>query len=427
VTNNQPPVAANDSLTLPAINANVLKNDSDPNHDPIRLVGVTQGAHGSVEINADGSITYLPAPDFDTTDSFTYTIVDTLGATATATVNVSLPLDLLRAGAGAYAGVLTLAGSPRGYWGVTLTPSGGFSGALFLDGVKAALKGNFGTDGTFQQTFPRTGLPSLTLTLQLDPARNQITGTVSDGTDTFDVDLTRTFPRFTGSQPTAHVGRYTLLFMPDPAEIGNAAIPQGTGNATMTITARGSVAVAGRLADDTPFSAGSLLTHDDHFPLYAPLYTRRGFLVGLVEVIEKPGSDATAVLTWRKPEIAGTLYPVGFATSTTLAGARYAAAKPVLVLPAQPSNAELVFRNLGMTKTLKISDLNKVEVTNPGADATRVQINAATGLFNGSYINSTDNVRRTFRGAIFQKDPQPRGEGYYLGVSETDQVTLAKP
>lgn len=427
VTHNLPPVAVADSLTLPAFNVNVLKNDSDPNHDPIRLVSVTQGAHGSVEINADGSITYLPAADFTTADSFTYTITDTLGATATATVNVSLPLDLLRAGVGAYAGVLTVSGTARGYWGVVLTASGGLSGALIVDGVKTPVKGTFGADGMLQQVVLRTGFPSLTLTLQLDPARNQITGTVNDGTDTFDVDLVRTFPRFTAAHPTPAAGRYTLLFPLDAAQIGNAAIPQGTGYATMTVTPSGSVAVAGRLADDTPFSVGSFFTHDDHFPLYVPLYARKGFLVGLVEATDKPGSDARGVLTWQKPATTGTRYPSAFTTSTPMTGSRYAPTKPVLPLDPQANNAELVFRNLGITKTLTVSDANKVTVTNPGADAASVKIDAATGLFSGSYVTPADSVLRSFRGAIFQKDPLPRGEGYYLGVSDTDQVTLEKP
>jgi VCBS repeat-containing protein len=54
----------------------------------VTITGVTQGADGSVLLNADGTLTYSPGPDFNGIDTFTYTIADGRGGTSTATVTV---------------------------------------------------------------------------------------------------------------------------------------------------------------------------------------------------------------------------------------------------------------------------------------------------------------------------------------------------
>ncbi|MEH6576268.1 MAG: Ig-like domain-containing protein [Amphritea sp.] len=92
VDTNSAPIAVNDSATLPsvtAINITVLANDSDPEGDTLKVMSVTKAAKGTVEINTDGTITYIPGNRFKNADSFSYTITDGK-KTATATVNVQL-------------------------------------------------------------------------------------------------------------------------------------------------------------------------------------------------------------------------------------------------------------------------------------------------------------------------------------------------
>lgn len=89
---NQPPKAVDDSLVASedtAASMNVLANDSDPDGDPISLVGATNGSHGTVNC-VSGVCTYTPAPDFTGDDSFTYTISDGRGASAVGTVDVTV-------------------------------------------------------------------------------------------------------------------------------------------------------------------------------------------------------------------------------------------------------------------------------------------------------------------------------------------------
>ncbi len=90
---NDAPVAVNDSKTTDedrAVDINVLANDSDIDRDTLEVTAVTQGSHGTVVINSDGTIKYTPNENYNGVDSFTYTISDGNGGTATATVNVTV-------------------------------------------------------------------------------------------------------------------------------------------------------------------------------------------------------------------------------------------------------------------------------------------------------------------------------------------------
>jgi|GEM_PF-1627229 len=424
---NQAPIANDDTLTLPSIHVNVRKNDSDPDKDPFKITSVTQGAHGAVTIEPDGTLTYLPAVDFTTTDSFTYTITDPLGKTDTATVTVNLPASNLTAGIGAYGGLVTLGGNPRGYWGVGVVLKGVFSGALYLDGVKTSIKGVFDTNGNFQTTINRSGASPLTINLALDAARNQITGTVNDTINTFALTLVRTYPSFSTTLTTPAAGRYTALIPVATGSVGSLTVPQGTGYVSFTVSATGSAKLTGKLADGTPFTAGSKLSHDGAFPLFVQLYGKKGFLVGLVTFSPQTGSDASGLLVWKKPGTTTGPYTAAFETSPTLTAARYTATKPVLALPAPPSNAKLIYDTLGLTKMLSVSTANIVTVTNAAADKTSVKINSTSGIFTGTFMHPTDSLKRSFAGAIYQKGATPRGEGYFAGPTSTQKITLAAP
>jgi len=90
---NDPPIARDDAATTnenTPVTVNVLANDSDVDGDPLSIIAVSTPTNGSVVVNADGTVTYTPNPDFNGVDSFTYTITDGKGATATATVKVTV-------------------------------------------------------------------------------------------------------------------------------------------------------------------------------------------------------------------------------------------------------------------------------------------------------------------------------------------------
>jgi large repetitive protein len=90
---NEPPRAINDSYTgvedTPLV-LDVLTNDIDPDGNattPIQIVDVTAN-NGTAVVNANGTISFTPDPNFNGTAAVTYTIQDANGAFATAIATV---------------------------------------------------------------------------------------------------------------------------------------------------------------------------------------------------------------------------------------------------------------------------------------------------------------------------------------------------
>ncbi|WJH41457.1 Ig-like domain-containing protein [Aliirhizobium terrae] len=97
---NDAPVAGNDTFTTAedtAVNINVRANDSDVDGDTLTITqingtAIVSGATvsvtgGTVTLNANGTLTFTPAANYNGSPSFTYTVSDGNGGTATATVN----------------------------------------------------------------------------------------------------------------------------------------------------------------------------------------------------------------------------------------------------------------------------------------------------------------------------------------------------
>jgi hypothetical protein len=84
-----------ETLTISA--PGVLANDVDPEADSLIITAVDGGqlsqtlASGALlTLNADGSFTFAPRPDFMSDDRFTYTISDGNGGSDTATVTITV-------------------------------------------------------------------------------------------------------------------------------------------------------------------------------------------------------------------------------------------------------------------------------------------------------------------------------------------------
>jgi cellulose biosynthesis protein BcsQ len=95
---NDPPKANDDSIMIkediPAKKIEVLANDTEVDNEPLKVTGVTQGNNGTVSINPDNTLSYVPNTDFYGTDTFTYTISDHQNETDTAVVSVTIePLN----------------------------------------------------------------------------------------------------------------------------------------------------------------------------------------------------------------------------------------------------------------------------------------------------------------------------------------------
>ena len=94
---NAPPVADNDAysmtagttLTVPATTG-VLNGDTDANNDPLTSILVTNVAHGTLALAADGSFVYTPTAGYVGTDTFTYRASDAAANSNLATVTITI-------------------------------------------------------------------------------------------------------------------------------------------------------------------------------------------------------------------------------------------------------------------------------------------------------------------------------------------------
>ena len=73
-----------------AVTVTVADDAFDPAGGSLTVTAVTQGAHGSVVLNQDGTVTYTPASGYEGSDSFTYTVTDGGSNTATGTISVAV-------------------------------------------------------------------------------------------------------------------------------------------------------------------------------------------------------------------------------------------------------------------------------------------------------------------------------------------------
>jgi VCBS repeat-containing protein len=87
------PVAQDDAVSVnedASANADLAANDSGLEDGGIVYALASVPAHGTAVVNADGSFSYTPAPDYSGADAFGYSVTDQDGDLATATVAVTV-------------------------------------------------------------------------------------------------------------------------------------------------------------------------------------------------------------------------------------------------------------------------------------------------------------------------------------------------
>lgn len=154
-------------LSVPAATG-VLANDSDPDGEALSAVLVDGPARGALTLNADGSFSYIPDPDFFGTDGFTYNAND--GSSDSAATSVTLTVNPVNDAPVANAGVNQTSNctSPDATL-VTLDASG----TIDVDDDAATLSYQWtGPFGTVSGINPQVALP-------VGPS--EITLSVSDG------------------------------------------------------------------------------------------------------------------------------------------------------------------------------------------------------------------------------------------------------
>ena len=94
---NEPPTANDDTYEFNensganlVVAPGVLSNDTDPDADSLSAIAETGPAHGTLDLNADGSFTYTPDFGYFGADSFSYRADDGADVSAPATVSINV-------------------------------------------------------------------------------------------------------------------------------------------------------------------------------------------------------------------------------------------------------------------------------------------------------------------------------------------------
>ncbi len=330
---------------------------------------------------------------------------------------------------GTYTGVFADAGGVAGgLENVKVTVSGAFSGVLWLDGVKHAIRGQL--DGISTPATATIEVAGLTVTLVLKkedaPASGyQLTGIVADGEQTYTL-AAQQLPNYSGAQSAPQEGSYTVA-LPAPETVNPADEPGGDGYGTLKVSKKGVCAGALVLAEGTKTTFAGHVTAAGEWSFYRTLYggnPARGYLGGKLTFRDVPGvSDVDGSWRWVKHDTAVTkpaVYTSGFDVTRKVTGAKYAPpGKGARAWPGLADGWHNVWSRWSgpsLSATVALPELNRVvtwtatnQIMYYGPDKLTVKVNVKTGLVTGSYKNPTQGANQNFGGVLLQKQGMVTG------------------
>jgi hypothetical protein len=333
------------------------------------------------------------------------------------------------AGKGTYNGLFrpanNISNTNSGFFSLTLTGQGRFTGRLQPGASRYSFTGGFDMDGNSQVMIPRGDLAPLTLILELNLGEeaDQITGTVSDGDWT--AELTADRPVFNAtSNPAPEAGQYTLVI---PGDMTTA--PAGDSYGTLTVDKGGRIHFAGSLADNTKITQSVAVSADGNWPFYVSLYRGQGSISGWLSFTDALSATGgiTGDIFWFKPPVTNAKYnPDGFSVTATGVGSSYeppAAGAAILNL----TNANVTFGGGDLAESI-INPMaldSHSRVTNLGTNAMSLTFSVANGLFHGNVTEPNSSERFPFSGVVLQNENV--GAGYFSGRTETGEVRVEAP
>lgn len=243
---NAPPVAVADTAIVPANQPStigVLANDSDADGG-VTITGFSaSSAQGGAVSCSTVVCSYTPAPAFAGSDSFTYTISDSLGATATTSVS----LTVVDASA-ALTGTVDSSGGPV----AAATVRACLSTATCITGTTAA-DGTYTITGLIPGDYEVAAVPPPSASLAASAAVTQTTSSNTTSTVDFTLDSLTGLPvdtTFGASVP----GSVPSVSRRVDSAVTTTACPGGSG--TFTVSQNGATLHTGTLVE-TPDGSGT--------------------------------------------------------------------------------------------------------------------------------------------------------------------------
>ena len=210
-------------------------------------------------------------------------------------------------------------------------------------------------------------------------------------------------------------GKYVLSLQPVNASSNQ---PAANSFAALTVASNGSVAVAGTLADNSPFSFSTGISTNGIWPVYAGFFNGFGMLIGWETNL--PSGQCIGTLVWIKGAGLGNYYTKGVGEELISIGTNY-------VAPPAGADYQIVFDS----DTLPVPLTNSLTVTNgqlvPSASFTDelAITNLSTGVITGAILNTNDNKTLKFKGVFL--GPSQGGSGFILDTDKRAGTFVISP
>lgn len=311
---------------------------------------------------------------------------------------------------------------------LSTTAAGTFSGSLKSAGKTTALKGSLSASAPQVQLT----VNGSSLAITIDPVTGALSGTHGAAA----IEGWRAGWNALYNPASTREGYYSVgLKLGNPADDGLVNIPQGSGFATVTVTAAGVAAVKGQTADGQAITVAGPLGANGEILIYTSLYKNKGSVLGLTTLDKDPNglfveNSISGELTWLKPTDTSKAYATQFGPTELNVFGKYLATSPkgqvVLGLPAT-GTADLLFTDGGLSASVTdpdvtgftYTDANSVvmPLANPGK--AKFSINKNTGAVTGEFtlVETTPPLTRKvkFHGQIVRPaSGSSKAVGYFL-------------
>ncbi|MDZ4289280.1 MAG: immunoglobulin domain-containing protein, partial [Prosthecobacter sp.] len=378
---------------------------------------------------------------------FVSTIISNVVGNSNTAVGTLDILPMSQYGVGTFLGAVepsALNGNKGGRLDLTTLDSGTYTGKLVLGADTYPIAGKLtyfpgALAPQAQIIVTRKGKTPVLLSFAVDEADGDLSGQVTDGTSVSELIGFRQFWHSNWNPSSFFAGNYNMAINLKAADVGNAAVPQGSGYATMLVTGGGSVITTVKLPDGVAVTMSSIIGPRGQLMMYQMLYKNTGSMLGTPSlattnlnpngqsILRVAGAfrwikDAQTTATERS-------YKAGFALDMDVLGRTYRAPTAVqppltntriMELPAVSNNAKIDFSQGGLaaatinpdvTVTVPLNNVIQPPVAGTAENPAKVKasLNPASGLYTGSFelVDPPGTTKRTvtFQGLLIPTIP----------------------
>jgi hypothetical protein len=350
-----------------------------------------------------------------TTPSYTFLVESNAVLQANFISNPFLPVM------GLYHGLFYVSSDPAeessGSIVADVTSDGFYTANIRFGAYSYSFSGVFSLAGAALKSIPRAGLSPITVRLQLGSTSGPMTGTISDGNWTANLEADPAI--YSSAHHAPEAGKYTLLI---PGSDNASAQPGGNGFGAVTVNDSGLVSFSGSLGDGTAVTSSSTVSGQGQWPFYISLYGGKGSILGWLSFADN--GDMGGQINWFKlPQKAATLYPGGFTNNSEAVGSFYKYTNGSPVLGFTDGLLSLINGDLTHSITDPIGLGQEIQATSQSE--TKLTYTTSSGLFSGNVLNPETGKLISVKGAVLQN--QNLGAGYFLGTNESGSVVISPP